>query len=85
MIYHKLIGINNLHQTTKNIIDILEEVTRKHVPINIKDVSRNRKQFDKPWITDCILKSIKRQPKGQLSPLRLIRNRNIWTDKSDIL
>ena len=49
---------NNLYQTIKNIIDTLEEVTRKHVPI--KEVPHSKlKQFDKPCITDGILKSVK--------------------------
>ena len=49
---------NNIHQSTKNIINHIERVTQRHAPM--KEVSQSKlKQLNKPWITNGILKSIK--------------------------
>ena len=49
---------NNLNKTTQDIINIINEVTNKHAPI--KEASQSKlRQFNKPWITSGILKSIK--------------------------
>ena len=49
---------NNIHQSTKNIINHIERVTQRHAPM--KEVSQSKlKQLDKPWITNGILTSIK--------------------------
>ena len=48
---------NNIHQSTKNIINHIERVTQRHAPM--KEVSQSKlKQLNKPWITNGILKSI---------------------------
>ena len=53
---------NNLNKTTQDIINVINEVTNKHAPI--KEASQSKlRQFNKPWITSGILKSIKTKQK----------------------
>ena len=48
----------DLNKTTQDVIDVINEITNKHVPV--KEASQSKlKQLNKPWMTTGLLKSIK--------------------------
>ena len=52
----------DLNQSTVNIINVIQDLVNKHVPLKQASLSK-KKQLIKPWITDGILKSIKTKQK----------------------
>jgi hypothetical protein len=52
----------DLNQSTVNIINVIQDMVNKHVPLKQASLSK-KKQLIKPWITDGILKSIKTKQK----------------------
>ena len=52
----------DLNQSTVNIINVIQDLVNKHVPLKQASLGK-KKQLIKPWITDGILKSIKTKQK----------------------
>lgn len=53
---------NDVNESMNNVINILEEISDKHAPLR-KLSNKKKKQLNKPWISNGILKSIKRKQK----------------------
>ena len=57
--FNQLIN-EDVNKSINNVIDALQTVSDKHAPV--KKLSRKKiKQSTKPWLSDSILKSIKRR------------------------
>ena len=53
---------NDIHQTTKEVINAITEITNKPAPVKVIPHSKS-KPLTKPWIPDGILKSMKTKQK----------------------
>ena len=57
------IDIMDINKSMNNIINTLQEITNKHAPMYQKTSNREKRQMKKPWISNCILVSIRRKQK----------------------
>ena len=60
--FYTLANSDNVNCSMNNIIKVLQEITDKHAPIE-NVTNADKRQLKKPWISNGILKSIKKKQK----------------------